>query len=81
MKRKLAFTCGLLALALVAWAASTNKVDHLVVKYSLTSTNLGTAARLNATYLTNVVVSGVATNGDGSITVITTNLVYLGLRP
>ena len=31
--------------------------------------------------ITNAVVSSVVTNGDGSITVATTNLVYLGLRP
>ena len=35
----------------------------------------------NLTLLTNAVVRTVVTNGNGSITVTTTNLVYLGLRP
>ena len=46
------------------------------------STNADIAASVTGLLrITNSVVSGVVTNGDGSITVTTTNQVYLGLRP
>jgi hypothetical protein len=46
------------------------------------ATNADTALAVSGlTLITNTVVSGVVTNGDGSITVTTTNVVYVGLRP
>jgi hypothetical protein len=68
---------GLTNVTVTIAVTATNAVNATNLWGVLSMTNMPSGLSL----ITNSVVSGVVTNGDGSITVSTTNLVYLGLRP
>jgi hypothetical protein len=84
MKQKLLKMAGLAAVALLAVGAVATRTKYLGVFVGDGSglTNVpvsGLAGSLS--FITNAVVSGVVTNGNGSITVTLSELVYVGLRP